>query len=61
MEACVRATLDALNRRLEVLPVQGTLDESAKDSGEDEAQPDVSDADQLVAPTPETESQDIRY
>ena len=36
MEACVRATLDALNRRLEVLPVQGSVERPAKDLEEDE-------------------------
>ncbi len=33
-EACVRATLDALNRRLEVLPQQGALKKRAKASDE---------------------------
>ena len=61
MEACVRATLDALNRRLEVLPTQGSLQESQKDPGEGEGQADDAEAGQAVS-TPEDEpEQHIMY
>ncbi|MGI6620096.1 MAG: hypothetical protein ACOX35_01405 [Bacillota bacterium] len=57
MEACVRATLDALNRRLEVLPVQGSVERPAKDLEEDENAMEGPDRGQALAPESEAQAE----